>query len=185
MVQNFLFLFFLFPILSLGEPLPCLPFRDPVISISTFLGAKPSSIFFTQDDGGGRQQRHTMIPVHMQGKVSQWFVILLWELISCWSVLNFLFYVGSLLFVIFLKVIDSHGEAMDRKVMEREGTMEEIRWLEKRVIRDKLGKKNKKGEKEKIKKILIIDFKISTSNDLNLLRYHVKNLLLSHGRIRQ
>jgi len=74
---------------------------------------------------------------------------------------------------------------MDRKVMEREGTMEEIRWLEKRVIRDKLGKKNKKGEKEKIKKILIIDFKISTSNDLNLLRYHVKNLLLSHGRIRQ
>lgn len=42
--------------------------------------------------------------------------------------LDFLFYVRSLLFVIFLKVIDGHGEAMDRKVMEREGTTEEIRW---------------------------------------------------------
>jgi len=61
---------------------------------------------------------------------------------------------------------------MERKVMEREGMTEdkETRRSEKR---------NNQRQTEKEKKILIFDFKISTSNELNLFRYHAKNILLS------
>lgn len=36
-----------------------------------------------RDEGGGRKQCRTMVRVDMQGKVLQWFIIFLWEWISC------------------------------------------------------------------------------------------------------
>lgn len=62
---------------------------------------------------------------------------------------------------------------MERKVMEREGMTKdrEIRRSEKRSIQGQIGKEKKKRRKRKNKReILTIDFKISTSNDSNLLK---------------